>query len=312
MKLTSRNFFCKTSYLLDHVVARTQQTTPILISGFWRSGTTWVQEVMAQTITAKTMFEPLAPNTFLPLHHGLPVKSSAYLPLTSKVLTAEDLRLLDLSFSGVAPRRSNFNYLCRKTLQETLNRRVVVKLVRGQFLLPFLSERYDLPMVLHVSRHPMAVAFSMLRTNWAWNINEVDYSETYFREAKTELTVEQQDILNTLMEFSHETPERKVAALWALSEQFAYQQDCVRGFKYEELLQDPHTGFTAMANAVNQPVSGPIEAGKATAVTEADRKNIDTSARLHSWKEKLSVRQQNEIRSVLIDIWPEVTNQWEL
>ncbi len=33
----------------------------VLVSGFWRSGTTWVQECLAESLGAKTIFEPLSP-----------------------------------------------------------------------------------------------------------------------------------------------------------------------------------------------------------------------------------------------------------
>ncbi|PMJ99781.1 sulfotransferase [Vibrio sp. 10N.261.55.A7] len=312
MQFTSKELMCKTSYVIDHVVARTQKTTPILVSGFWRSGTTWVQEVLAQAIHAKTLFEPLDPSSFLPLHDGRPIESSSHIPLTSDILSTEDLKLLDRSFSGISPKRSGFNYLCRNSLSEALRGKVVIKLVRGQFLIPFLVDRYELSTVLHVSRHPMAVAYSMLRTNWKWHIKDVDYQQIYSKEQHVELPTVQAQILDSLLHFKAETPERKIAALWALSERFTYEQDHVKGFKYEELLRDPSKGFSDMALAAGQPIVGAIESSKATAVTESDRTNIDMSARLNSWQEKLSHQQQSDIRSVLLEIWPEVTQQWEL
>ncbi|MGC9400799.1 sulfotransferase [Vibrio genomosp. F10 str. 9ZC157] len=312
MQLTSRELMCKTSYVLDHLIARTHNTTPILISGFWRSGTTWVQEVLAQSIGAKTLFEPLDPSSFLPLHDGCSAESSAHIPLFHDVLNAEDLRLLDLSFSGISPKRSGFNYLCRKSLSESLRKKVVIKLVRGQFLIPFLADRYDLSTVVHISRHPMAVAYSMLRTNWKWHIKDVDYAQIYLKESRLQLPQTQKAIFDSLLSFRSETPERKIAALWALSERFAYEQEHVKGFKYESLLQNPITGFTEMANTINQPIIAKIESGKATVVSESDRTNIDMSTRLNSWQTKLTTQQQADIKAVLLELWPGVTEQWAL
>ncbi|WGV98436.1 sulfotransferase [Vibrio sp. YMD68] len=312
MQLTSRELMCKTSYVLDHLIARTNDTTPILISGFWRSGTTWVQEVLAQSIGAKTLFEPLDPSSFLPLHDGCPVESSAHIPLFQDVFNTEDLRLLDLSFSGISPKRSGFNYLCRRSLSESLRKKVVIKLVRGQFLIPFLADRYALSTVLHISRHPMAVAYSMLRTNWKWHIKDVDFGQIYAKESQLELPHTQREIFGTLLSFRNETPERKIAALWALSERFAYEQEHVKGFKYESLLQNPISGFTEIANTINQPIIADIKSDKATVVSESDRTNIDMSTRLNSWQTKLTAQQQSDIKAVLMEIWPDVIDQWAL
>ena len=47
---------------IDRGLAALGIARPLLIvSGFWRSGTTWLQECLAESLGAKTVFEPLSP-----------------------------------------------------------------------------------------------------------------------------------------------------------------------------------------------------------------------------------------------------------
>ena len=48
--------------VVDWTLARLNVARPVvLVSGFWRSGTTWMQECLAEALAAKTVFEPLSP-----------------------------------------------------------------------------------------------------------------------------------------------------------------------------------------------------------------------------------------------------------
>src|ERR1700744_1192686 len=47
---------------LDRATHSLGLSKPVLfVSGFWRSGTTWLQEYLASGFHAKTIFEPLSP-----------------------------------------------------------------------------------------------------------------------------------------------------------------------------------------------------------------------------------------------------------
>ncbi|GAL11910.1 hypothetical protein JCM19233_2900 [Vibrio astriarenae] len=312
IELTSRNLFCKTSYVIDRIIAQTQRTRPVLLTGYWRSGTTWVQDVLAAGINAKTLFEPLEPNTRLPIYQGKVQDVASYVPLSFDVLAKEDLHYLDLAFAGVSPRHQCFNYLSRETLKQAFRHDVVVKLVRGHYLSAELKERYNLSKVMHISRHPMAVTYSMLRTDWEWNMGDVDFSELYARERNMTLSKTQQEILDTLLRFNHQAPECKIAATWALSERFMAQQDHTSPFRYETLLTQPEAEFTRMANELGHHFTMPNNVNSPTVVSAQDRTNIDMSSRLNSWRTKLDPDTQNNIRSVLRELWPEIDQHWEL
>ncbi|MDN2482552.1 sulfotransferase domain-containing protein [Vibrio agarivorans] len=312
IELTSRNLFCKTSYVIDQIVAKTQKVQPVLITGYWRSGTTWVQNVLAAGIGAKTLFEPLEPNTLLPLYNGRIKEVAPYVPLSFDVLSKDDLRFLDLAFAGISPKYQQFNYLSRVNLQEAFRHNVVVKLVRGQYISGDLKERYNLSNVLHVSRHPMAVTYSMLRTDWEWSIHEADFAQLYAKEHDMPLPDDKQAILDTLLRFNNQPPECKIAATWALAEKYTEEQSHTRVFRYEDLVTHPERQFQAMAQQIGHALTLPNNISAASVVTAKDRTHIDTESRLHSWRDKLDSQKQSNIRSVLRELWPDIEQHWEL
>ncbi|MDR9828620.1 sulfotransferase [Vibrio sp. FNV 38] len=312
IELTSRNIFCKTSYVIDRIVAQTQQVRPILITGYWRSGTTWVQDVLSAGIGAKTMFEPLEPATLLPIYEGQEIEAASYMPLSFEVMSKQDLHFLDLAFAGVSPKYQKFNYLSRKSLQEAFRHNVVVKLVRGQYISDALRDRYNLSNVIHVSRHPMAVNYSMLRADWQWSIQNINFADLYHREKALTLPKEHQEVFETLLRFNDQAPECKIAATWALSEKYMVKQPYTVPFRYEDLLTNPHIEFAKMAQAVGHNMAESVDFTTPSVVTAQDRTNIDIASRLNSWQSKLDEKTQANIRSVLRELWVDIDQHWEL
>ena len=46
--------------LVDYIAAQRLKNT-LLINGFWRSGTTWLQQTLVEALHAKSLFEPFSP-----------------------------------------------------------------------------------------------------------------------------------------------------------------------------------------------------------------------------------------------------------
>jgi hypothetical protein len=46
--------------LMDYIASQQLKNT-LLINGFWRSGTTWLQQTLVQALNAKSLFEPFSP-----------------------------------------------------------------------------------------------------------------------------------------------------------------------------------------------------------------------------------------------------------
>ena len=47
--------------LMDYISASNLSDT-LLINGFWRSGTTWLQQTFVDAMDAKSLFEPFSPS----------------------------------------------------------------------------------------------------------------------------------------------------------------------------------------------------------------------------------------------------------
>jgi hypothetical protein len=286
----------------------------ILINGFWRSGTTWVQQVLATAYGAKTLFEPLSPSSQFPLQKRVfgsatpAVWRESFLPLSPEVFTPEDVRYLDLTFAGCCPTRSTFPYLCRKSVTECFNRRVVIKFVRAHCLLGYMAERYNV-IPIHVSRHPCAVVASFSASDWTWNFNEVDFSQLYpdsrrFEDPRAE------ELRQILHNYSESSAISKLAAFWAVMERRAAETPGVVFARYEDMVRKPEQEFQRLARKVGATLCNPLETEEDSPVTVAQRKGIDIDHRLSSWKHDLSFETQELVRSIVKKIWPAGASLW--
>ena len=294
-------------YALDRLTATARTPEPVILSGFWRSGTTWLQQLTAEAIGAKTLFEPLDQDSFIPFLRGKPVQYRGYIPGSAAEFTGADWQSLDLAFKGISPHRSGFNYLCREGLGEAFRPRVVVKFVRCQMVLDALIKRYNPSATLHISRHPMPVVQSMLKAGWNWNFSEIDLADWYGGSAAS-MPAE----LSKLAEAGLTETHQKVAALWAITEQAAMAANPVTLCRYESLVAAPEATFeTLMQTAGLTQVQAP-SFGKDSPVTVAQRKGISVEERLTSWRRDMPQDLQADIRAVLKDFWPDIDDTWDL
>ncbi|MFT6387354.1 MAG: hypothetical protein ACJAUP_000725 [Cellvibrionaceae bacterium] len=310
MDLSYKKLQCKLWFLLDLMLQSRVSKSPIILSGFWRSGTTWVQQVVAESICAKTQFEPLEPNALCPLHGGADFNPSqgAYIPLTWDVFSEKDCNFLDLAFKGISPKRSGFNYLARTSFKECFSDRVVVKFVRAQFILPVLMQRYSAQGVIHISRHPMAVIQSLMNAKWEWDFADIDLSDLYWRENELSICPLWED----LKIYKNASKEEKIAALWALSEREVRHYKNIIFVKYEKLLKEPELEFTNLLNTLGLKPQKRVDYAQDSPVTSVDRLGVSLDERLNSWRTNMPRDSQIKVRAVLRSLWPEVDKEWEL
>jgi hypothetical protein len=285
---------------------------PVLITGFWRSGTTWVQEVIAEALGAKTLFEPFSPKANPPFHRpasGLQCDMphrEAFIPLDVASFNEQDLKFLDAIFAGVCPAR--FAFLCRTSVYESFRRRAVVKLVRGQFVLPYLLERYPIRAV-HVTRHPCAVVASLLNTDWDWSFGEVRFanlwphSETLGSPLKDEVA--------KLIGYDERPADERIAAYWAFTEKQVakLQHERLLKVEYEPLVVGGRERFNAILDFLGGG-SLDMDLDRNSVVTVSNRLNISTSARTDSWRNTLPLETQDRIEDIIAAIWPEGAEHW--
>ena len=232
---------------VDWSLARLGLAEPVaLISGFWRSGTPWIQECLAESLGAKTVFEPLSP-----LVPGRREQLAGRLSGGEDALQAfmpaecpDDDPLwgfLERTFTG--RRGSNFLLSCRRDVGEALRRRIVVKDVRLQFNLAAVHRRFAIP-IIHVRRHPCAVVASLLAADWHWSFERVRLSEILSDAAR-----------DMPRDFDGDALSR-IAAYWALTERHVART--VRGqpwallVTYEDVVLDPFAAFAKLCRWVDR------------------------------------------------------------
>lgn len=293
-----------TTYLVDRIAAVIRPPEAVVISGFWRSGTTWLQQLTAQAIQAKTIFEPLDQGSFIPYLRGKSVQHCGYIPASAAEFSAADWHSLDLAFRGVSPHRSGFCYLCRNDVSDALLPRTVVKFVRAQMVLGDLISRYQPSATLHISRHPMPVVQSMLKAKWNWSFDDIDLTSWYGKGDPGGLA--------QLAQAPLRQPHQKVAALWALTEQAALSAQSVTQCRYEDLVAAPESAFPQVLEVAGLAQIRASDFSKDSPVTEEQRKGISTEKRLTSWRHAMPQEIQADIRAVLSDFWPNINETWEL
>ena len=109
--------------VVDLACARLGWARPVaVVIGFWRSGTSWLQQSLAATLRAKTVFEPLSPAipTYDRLVRGQVLYSDAarhaFMPCLGAPADDAIWRYLDLAFAGYGP--GTFALLSREHLLE--------------------------------------------------------------------------------------------------------------------------------------------------------------------------------------------------
>jgi len=166
---------------------------PCIVAGFGRSGTTWVQDVLATANSLRAVFEPLHPLWI----RGADMHAHRYHAADDDDLACyrflhryfcEDFhspwadyrvvwtklypRLNDLKSIRGIKRVLRNNFQAKDNIlrfrKQRQNKRRIVKFVRANMMLPWLQRNFDARIVF-IIRHPAAVVMSQMRTPRAWN-----------------------------------------------------------------------------------------------------------------------------------------------
>lgn len=295
----------------------------LLVTGFWRSGTTWLQQTLSRLQRARSVFEPLHPsletykyavrNLNLPQYPALDLNQ--YMPYRGrgKLEESSDLRThIHRGLVGALPglhvriARHGEQSQTRiggvvERMRDSFQHKIVTKMVRGHFLIPEVQRLFD-PVIIHIRRDPRAVIASMKRQGW-------------FQEWASSLSLKEQlirpgDGREEFLESWHEEIRRadqksisaRWAAYWAVVEHFVDElsthprRECLR---YEQLVrcQEGYLGEKIRPFVRQKPERRHLQGASPT--TTEDRRNSPEEARLHGWKENLTPGQIEEIESVV-------------
>jgi hypothetical protein len=301
--------------LLDRTCASTGWSRPVaLVTGFWRSGTTWLQELLAAALAAKTTFEPLSPR--IPEYAALMAPQrlpgydtlEAFMPCLDRTPNEALWRYLDDAFHGFCS--GHFTLLCRSTVRESLRRRVVVKCVRLQFSQTAVHERYGVP-VIHLRRHPCAVAASLKRTRWAWSFDGVRLADLGFRADGHRLALFGDDAerLAALIGRFDADPLSRAAACWALSERYVEERLADRPWArilgYEAAVAQPEAVLAELGAFLRAPALGRLGPVRDSPVTEPESRGLSGQARAEAWRHRLTVEEIDRVREIVGLIFPQ-------
>jgi len=300
-------FALVTARALDLAVAATGEVRlGILVSGFWRSGTTWLQECLAEAMGGKSIFEPLAPENSrwesVLLRAGLQEKNlrSAHIP-GPKPPGDVLWRYLDDTLMGRGSRR--FVLSCRRSVGDSLKRLVVAKDVRLQHNLSAVHARYGVPIV-HLRRHPCAVVASLRAARWEWSFADLRLADLFSARCGNEdrsaerLAAERYD--TDLLS--------RVTAYWALTEGAAARQlDGARWGRlqsYEAAVAQPFETVAALCRFAGQAQVRQPSPHLNSAMTDPERVGDAPTTRTHDWKRRLSGDEVARVRQIVDDLLP--------
>jgi len=291
----------------------------VVITGFWRSGTTWLQQLVASALGAKRIFEPFYPKIdryasltgvedrqLGSLHH-------AWMPFFGHTCTRNrdvqeylsDCLTGRISLKHESGEQGYWLRSSRAYQTEAFRLRTVVKFVRGQLMLPGLLSAFDVP-ILHYRRDPRAVLASFKRKGWVdwfrcdaplqklllWGEDERD---EYFGQWNEQI----EQIDQTGSAFA------QVAAYWVLTERYvdevASENDAVEIVHFQRVKEERNAYLLGVLGELGvqgaQPV--PEEVFEKRSMTAQETAQAPTEQRTRDWRDTLSESEIDDIDHAL-------------
>lgn len=156
--------------------------TTVILSGVARSGTTWVRNLLTTLPEYSYLNEPLHPDWF-PGANELDYRNGTY--MSKEKNWSEGKRYFQEVLTGKVKRPNPyFNIEPSVSLNRLFANKLVVKFIRGNRILPWIDEKFDLRCIFLLIRHPCAVIKSQLKSDIYGRKEEFLDKETLLEEVK--------------------------------------------------------------------------------------------------------------------------------
>ena len=270
----------------------------ILITGTARSGTTWLAEMLSNARHTAVLYEPL----HIRRHKDLKNYNMGW---TTPIPPGTDDELRKQLFHDLLNGRRITPYNLRNNSLSCLVRpkRWIIKFVRANLLIHWLTEQFDIPTPIYIIRHPCAVVASQMKRRLAhqtitpdkakfeW-LHDKPYYIRYFLKKHPEFVSLAQKI---------NTWEEILAFHWGVSNysliDYQYKKSLFL-VSYEDLVE--HT--VPIVSKLKAHYGLQAQQGHAIttqASSTAMDKQIDRSQQLGKWEEELSAKQIERILNVV-------------
>lgn len=294
---------------------------PILITGSFRSGSTWAGRMVAASPKVVYIQEPLNEHYFDP---GI---CSYYFDEPFQYITKESdpeisaqlQRTVDLKYDFPAGFRhakkgyqyawaviNQFNY----TLGRVQGRRALFKDPFAIFSAPWLAEEFDMDVVVLI-RHPAAFVSSVKRMQWESPVQLLRQQERLMDDYLNPLCFEMDVFLS-----QPRTIVEQAAFFWkaAYHSVYMYQQQFPEWHytRHEDLSRDPITGFQQIFGYLSLPYTqsiqnkinkysnpeNPIEAPKNETIYQ-----LNSNENTQNWKHRLTAEEIKQVKTLSSGVW---------
>lgn len=272
----------------------------ILVAGSARSGTTWLMSVLNTLDGYSSLFEPLNPDWFLSVR-DTGFEEKFYLDPDEEWDSGEDY--FQKLFTGkIKSEKAHFDIHPKNIGNRLLSDKILIKIIRGNKILPWIGNNFDLRGVIYFIRHPCAVIASQIRTEVH---REPIPSEDELIEEISSIDIIEGDVVEEL-KGKLVSKESRLAAIWCVDNYvpLRFKDD---GFYITVRYEDLVVNGKEELDRIFDYLSGTEDTKKAYEVlgipsgtTEKDTSAVrDEKKMIEGWKEELSEKQIKDIEDVV-------------
>lgn len=309
-----QNFHKKT-----YIAKKINMKDTILIVGAPRSGTTWLMEIFETLPYYTYTFEPLNP-IWSPNSFDVGFRSRTYIHSDQNWPEGEEyLRNIFTGKIAEVPVKENLTvslihgFSIKNTMRHLLGKKLIVKSVNMNRMLPWIAEKFQLRRIFFIIRHPCAVVASQLKTGlYGYRSSHPPYVDVF---------PTQKDILNEASKINRFNPElynklKKIktreevlAASWCLDNYVPLSQKKPHPWSiviYEKLVKNGEKEIVNLFKEIHEekiPKAAFHKLKKPSMVIIKEEKKIikNPDEQLLKWKKTLSEKQIENILKVVSD-----------